>query len=151
MNEETEPFIRIGADGVDVHALEKEILESVAKKRAAGVYDDEITARAERNNLLTIKDDDEFLECYIRCLHQIVTVDINDFEIVERHSSVAPLMKALKKVIWKLLKFYTFRLWSQQNQTNGLLLAAVEITNRRSEKRIKALEDRIRELEGRKQ
>lgn len=149
MSEETKPFIQIGADGIDVHKLEEEILSAVAEKRSQGVYDDALVARAERNNILTMKDDEAFLEQYLACLRQIVPVDINDFEILERRSRLAPLMKALKKVIWKLLKFYTYRLWSQQNQTNNVLLAAIEIMNRRHEAEIKALKDRIAELEAR--
>lgn len=149
MSEETKPFIQIGADGIDVHALEAEILASVAQKRAQGAYDDALVARAERNNILTMKDDEAFLEQYLACLRQIVPVDINDFEILERRSRLAPLMKALKKVIWKLLKFYTYRLWSQQNQTNNVLLAAIEIMNRRHEAELKALKDRIAKLEAR--
>ena len=149
MNDETtQPAIRIGADGIDVHRIEEEILASVAKKRAAGVYDDDIVARAERNNLLTLKDDETFMEQYLVCLRQIVPVDINDFEILERRSRLAPLSKALKKVIWKLLKFYTFRLWSQQNQTNNVLLAAIEIMDRRHKKEVADLKARIEALEG---
>ena len=150
MNDETtQPAIRIGADGIDVHRIEEEILASVAKKRAAGVYDDDIVARAERNNLLTLKDDETFMEQYLVCLRQIVPVDINDFEILERRSRLAPLSKALKKVIWKLLKFYTFRLWSQQNQTNNVLLAAIEIMDRRHKKEVADLKARIEALESR--
>ena len=147
MNDEL-PAISIGADGIDARKLEEEILAAVAAKRAAGVYDDDIARRAERNNLLTLKDDAEFMERYLACLRQIVPVDINDFEILERRSAFAPLSKALKKVIWKLLKFYTFRLWSQQNQTNGVLLAAIEIMDRRHKKELAALEARIAALEA---
>ena len=149
MNDETtQPAIRIGADGIDVHRIEEEILASVAEKRARGVYDDAAVARAERNNLLTLKDDESFMERYLLCLRQIVPVDINDFEILERRSRLAPLSKALKKVIWKLLKFYTFRLWSQQNQTNNVLLAAIEIMDRRHKKEVADLKARIEALEG---
>ena len=149
MNDETtQPAIRIGADGIDVHRIEEQILASVAEKRARGVYDDAAVARAERNNLLTLKDDETFMEQYLVCLRQIVPVDINDFEILERRSRLAPLSKALKKVIWKLLKFYTFRLWSQQNQTNNVLLAAIEIMDRRHKKEVADLKARIEALEG---
>jgi hypothetical protein len=149
MNDETtQPAIRIGADGIDVHKVEEEILASVAAKRAAGAYDDAAVARAERNNLLTLKDDETFMERYLVCLRQIVPVDINDFEILERRSRLAPLSKALKKVIWKLLKFYTYRLWSQQNQTNNVLLAAIEIMDRRHKKEVADLRARIEALEG---
>ena len=148
--EPTQPAIRIGADGIDVHQVEEEILAAVAEKRARGVYDDELVARAERNNLLTIKDDESFMEQYLVCLRQIVPVDINDFEILERRSLFAPLSKALKKTIWKLLKFYTYRLWSQQNQSNGVLLAAIEILDRRHKKEIADLKARVEELEAAK-
>ncbi len=149
MNDETtQPAIRIGADGIDVHRLEEEILAAVAAKRAAGVYDDDLVSRAEENNLLTLKDDESFMEQYIVCLRQIVPVDINDFEILERRSRFAPVSKAIKKIIWKMLKFYTYRLWSQQNQTNSVLLAAIEIMDRRHKKEVAELRARIEELEG---
>lgn len=147
MNENPNEKIRIGADGIDAKKLVEEIKAEVARKRAAGVYDDDMVARAERNNLLTIKDDAQFLEQYLVCLRQIVPVDINDFEIVERKSFKAPILKGIKKTIWKLLKFYTFRLWSQQNQTNNVLLAAIEVMNRRHRKEVAELEARIKALE----
>ena len=149
MNDETtQPAIRIGADGIDVHKVEEEILAAVADKRARGVYDDDLVARAEKNNLLTLKDDESFMEQYLVCLRQIVPVDINDFEIPRRRSPFAPLATALKKVVWKLLKFYTYRLWSQQNQTNNVLLAAIEIMDRRHKKETAELKARIEALEG---
>ncbi|MBQ3810003.1 MAG: hypothetical protein II839_04205 [Kiritimatiellae bacterium] len=142
------PIISIGADGVDAKAVVDEILARVAEKRAQGEYDDETVARAERNNLFSMKDDEEFLDRYLACLRQVVPVDINDFPIAERRSLFAPLSKAVKKVLWKLLKFYTYRLWSQQNQTNGVLLAAVETMHRRHKEEVAALKARIAALEA---
>lgn len=141
------PAISIGADGIDVHALVERILDTVADKRAAGVYDDEVVARAERNNLLLLQDDAQFMEQYLACLRQIVPVDINDFDIVERRGALAPVLVRLKKAIWKLLKFYTYRLWSQQNQTNAVLLAAIEIMQRRHKAEISELNERVEALE----
>ena len=148
-NEPTQPAIRIGADGVDVQRIEEEILASVAEKRERGVYDDDLVARAERNNLLTLKDDESFMEQYLVCLRQIVPVDINDFEILEKRSRFAPVSKAVKKIVWKMLKFYTYRLWSQQNQTNSVLLAAIEIMDRRHKREVADLKARIEALETR--
>ncbi len=144
---QTAPAISIGADGIDVHALVERILDTVADKRAAGVYDDEVVARAERNNLLLLQDDAQFMEQYLACLRQIVPVDINDFEIPERRGRLAPVLVRLKKGIWKLLKFYTYRLWSQQNQTNAVLLAAIEIMQRRHKAEISELNERVEALE----
>ncbi len=140
--------ISIGADGIDAQKIVSQILEEVDRKRKEGVYDEARVARAERNNLLTLKDDASFMEQYILCLRQIVPVDINDFEIVEKRSRMAPLVVKLKKTIWKLLKFYTFRLWSQQNQTNSLLLAAIEIMETRHKREVAELKARIDTLEG---
>ena len=53
----------------------------------------------------------------------------------------------LKTVLWKLLKFYTYRLWSQQNQVNGLLMTALEGMEEQTVARTAALEKRIAELE----
>lgn len=142
------PILSIGADGVDAEKIVGEILARVAEKRAQGAYDDEAVARAERNNLFSMKDDEEFLDRYLSCLRQVVPVDINDFPIVERRSLFAPLSKAVKKVLWKLLKFYTFRLWSQQNQTNGVLLAALETMHRRHKAEVDGLKARIEALEA---
>ena len=142
------PAISIGADGIDAGAGVAQIQAEVARKRAAGAYDEARVARAERNNLLTLKDDASFMEQYLLCLRQIVQVDINDFEIIERRGRLAPLLVRLKRAIWKLLKFYTFRLWSQQNQTNALLLAAVEIMETRHRREIAGLRERIAKLEG---
>lgn len=144
---QTAPAISIGADGIDVHALVERILDTVADKRAAGVYDDEVVARAERNNLLLLQDDAQFMEQYLACLRQIVPVDINDFDIIERRGALAPVLVRLKKAIWKLLKFYTYRLWSQQNQTNAVLLAAIEIMQRRHKAEISELNERVEALE----
>lgn len=146
MNEKQTSF-SIGADGIDVEKIVAEIQEKVAQNREAGVYDEARVARAERNNLLTLKDDESFMEQYILCLRQIVPVDINDFEIIEKRSLFAPLVVRLKRTIWKLLKFYTFRLWSQQNQTNSLLLAAIEIMETRHNRELAELKARIRALE----
>ncbi len=140
--------ISIGADGIDAQQIVSQILEEVDRKRKEGVYDEARIARAERNNLLTLKDDASFMEQYILCLRQIIPVDINDFEIIEKRSRVAPLVVKLKKTIWKLLKFYTFRLWSQQNQTNSLLLAAIEIMETRHKREVAELNVRIDKLEG---
>jgi hypothetical protein len=143
------PEIEIGAEGIDVEAVVRQIRELVAERRARGEYDDATVARAERFNLANLKDDDEFLERYLVCLRQAVLVDIDDFEIVERRARFAPLLKRLKRGIWGLLRFYTYRLWSQQNQVNGLLMAALETIAARDRERARGLEARLRALEER--
>lgn len=145
----SDPLFQIGAPGLDTEKIVREIRESVERKIEQGVYADALIARAERANLVNLRNHDEFLEFYLRCLSDAAFVDISDFEIRERRPLLAPLLIALKKTIWKLLKFYTYRLWSQQNQVNGLLVTAIEGLDEKYREKIRELETRVRDLEGR--
>ena len=142
------PVLTIGAPGLDVDRLVADLQATVDRKVRDGVYADARVARAEKTNLVHLRGSDDFLTFYLTCLRDAVFVDISDFEIRERRRFLGPLLVAFKKVVWKLLKFYTFRLWSQQNQTNALLLAAVEIMETRHRREIAGLRERIAKLEG---
>jgi len=144
----TQPAFEINAPNVDAEKIVREIQETVDRKIRDGVYADARIARAERTNLSHLRND-EFLGFYLQCLHDAVNVDISDFEIRERRQFPAFLLVGLKKVIWKLLKFYTYRLWSQQNQVNGLIATALQGIEEQYATRIKKLEERIAELEKR--
>jgi len=139
--------IRIHAPGVDVDAVVREIQAEVARKAEQGLYDDARIARAERTNRVNLRDDREFLTFYLHTLREAAFVDINDFEIRERRARFAPLLVRLKTTIWKLLKFYTYRMWSQQNTVNGLFVTGLESMHEQTSEKIKALETRIAELE----
>jgi hypothetical protein len=78
-------------------------------------------------------------------------VDINDFPIRERRATpLAPLLVRLKTGLWKLLKFYTYRLWSQQNTVNGLVVTGVEALDEKYQEKLRRLEARIADLEARR-
>ena len=141
-------LFEIGAEGVDAQRIMAEIQETVASKIQSGAYAGAQLARAERFNLMHLKKDENFFDFYMESLREAVFIDINDFEIRERRAAFAPFLVKLKKTIWSLLKFYTYRLWSQQNQVNGLLLSASEEVDRKYRDKIKALEDRIAILES---
>ena len=141
------PVFEIGAPGLDTAKIVEEIQAAVSKKIDDGVYDDARIARAERTNLVNLRGEDQFLGFYIKGLHDAVFVEISDFEIRERRKFFAPMLIRLKKVIWGLLKFYTYRLWSQQNQVNGLLVTAIEGLDEKYAAKIKALEERAAKLE----
>ena len=144
----SEPIFKIGAPGVDTERIVREIQETVSEKVKRGVYNDARVARAERTNLTNLRNQDQFLEFYLQCLSDAAFVDISDFDIRERRRRFAPLLVGFKKAVWKLLKFYTYRLWSQQNQVNGLFVTAIEGLDEKYQAKIKGLEERVRELEG---
>lgn len=141
-------LFEIGAENLDTQRIVAEIQETVAAKMQSGAYAGAQLARAERFNLMNLKKDENFFEFYMESLREAVFIDINDFEIRERRALLAPFLIKLKKMIWSLLKFYTYRLWSQQNQVNGLLLSATEEVDRKYRDKIKGLEDRLAKLES---
>lgn len=145
----SDSLFTMGAAGVDTSAIVADIRAKVAANMEQGVYTDVRVGRAERCNLANMKDEDNFLSFYLECLRDAVFVDINDFEIHERRARFSGLLIRFKQTIWKLLKFYTYRMWSQQNQVNGLLLSALESAESRNREKIGALEARCAELEAR--
>ena len=140
--------VKIGAEGVDAAALVAEIRETVERKAREGAYTDLRVAAAEKTNLDQIKDQDAFFSLYLESLRDAVGVDINDFPIFERRRAFSPLLVRFKKGLWAMLKFYTYRLWSQQNEVNSLLLALAEEMDDKYRRKLDALEARIRELES---
>jgi len=144
-----EPLFDVHADGVDVDALVADIQAAAGQKMRSGVYRGAGLVSAERANLPNLQKDGGFFQFYLDCLRQSVCVDINDFEIAERRRPFGFAVVALKKVLWKLLKFYTYRLWSQQNEANSLLLSAIEGLDEKYRDRIRELEERVAGLESR--
>ncbi|MGA1531330.1 MAG: hypothetical protein ACO398_11390 [Kiritimatiellia bacterium] len=143
----SDTVIEIRAPGVDTAAIMEDIRATVARKAEDGVYDDTRIAKAERTNLINLRDDANFLSFYLAALREGAVVDINDFDIRERRARFSGLLIRLKKTIWSLLKFYTFRLWSQQNSVNGLLVTGLESLHEQQQKKIAELEARIASLE----
>ena len=140
---------QINAPGIDTAGIVADIQAEVSRKMEEGVYSDARVATAERHNLANMSDSEELLKFYLNCLRETVQVDISDWEIKDRRGGAAgTLLVKFKTTVWKLLKFYTYRLWSQQNQVNGLLHTAVESSFKNYERRISELEKRIEELEG---
>ena len=143
----SDPTFKIGAEGVDAEKIVSEIRTAVQEKMDKGIYNDARIARAERTNLVNLQKEDGFLTFYLKCLREAAFVDTSDFEIRERRRFMAPILVPIKKVIWQLLKFYTYRLWSQQNEVNGLMVTAIEGMDEKYEGKVDKLEKRVQELE----
>jgi hypothetical protein len=139
--------VTIGASGVDTAKVISDAEKAVAAKITNGSYASVGLTLDKRINPLEFKNDEDFLAFYLESLHDTAFVDISDFEIEEKRARFRAFFLRLKKGIWGLLKFYTYRLWSQQNQVNGLLLSAIEGLHERHRSEIERLEKRITELE----
>jgi hypothetical protein len=139
--------VNIGANTMDTAAVIRDAKAEVQRKREDGTYSAAGLDKVKLTNPLEFKNDDTFLRFYLESLRETAFVDINDFDIEERRSRFNGCLVRLKKSIWGVLKFYTYRLWSQQNQVNGLLLSAIEGIHERHQEQIQQLESRITELE----
>lgn len=143
--------VKIGTDGaVDAAAVVEAVRKRAAERVASGFYDMEAIAQAERYNLAALKDNAAFFNAYLSSLHRITQVDIGDWEIRERRRSLfTPLLVRLKKSIRALLRFYTYRLWSQQNRANAIFQSSITLIARRQGEELEKIEARLAELERR--
>jgi hypothetical protein len=148
MTEMENKIFEIGAEGIDSKKIMEEIAARVRRKMEEGAYRDARISAAERFNMANIKDDESFFQFYLDCLRGGAVVDINDFEMKEKRKGITGKISLLiKKVLWQALKFYTYRLWTQQNQINNLFVTAIETLEERYKERITVLEKRVKKLE----
>ena len=140
-------MVTIGAEGIDQDAIIRSAEKSVTRKRDDGTYEAAGIDGKTSVTPMQFKTDEAFLGFFLDSLRETAFVDISDFDIEEKRPRFSRALVRMKKTIWGLLKFYTYRLWSQQNQVNGLLLSAIEGIYDRHEEQVKQLEDRIAALE----
>lgn len=141
-------MFKVYAPGIDIEKIVTEVNRRVTEKKQKCVYSTVLPRRVQNTSILQVQNDDEFIKYYLECLKDSVYVDIRDFEIIEKRGKFIWFFVGVKKLVWKILKFYTYRLWSQQNQVNGLMLSAMEYLEMRYNEKISALENRIKKLEN---
>lgn len=139
--------MHIGAHGIDTACVIKDIQRRVKEKHDAGAYEAAGLNDPERMGEFDFNDHQAFLSAYLENLREKAFVDIGDFEIVEKRPRFRSFLVRFKRMIWSVLRFYTYRLWSQQNQINGLLLAAIEGIHDEQKQKIDKLNARIAALE----
>ncbi len=83
-------MFQIGADGVDVAAIQREIEDRVARKKEAGVYDRYDLSRVAALELSGVKSEADFLEYSLKVIQQTWDLDIGDFPIYSKGGSSAP-------------------------------------------------------------
>jgi hypothetical protein len=125
MVEKNEPLFEISSAKVDTDAIMQEIRKRIQEKDAAGIYNHYNLARIHTLELQDIEDEEDFLEYYLKAVGSTWAVDINDWEIVNKGGLFGKPALLLKKILWKLLKFYTYRLWSQQREFNAQIANTV--------------------------
>lgn len=138
---------QVNAGSVDAGRIVAEIRESVKRKMEAGAYRGADVICAEQANMANLVKNEDFPRMYIDSLRSAVFIDINDFPIYEKRKYLGAPLRLFKILVWKILKFYTYRLWSQQNHVNGLMLTAIDGMEDKYSGKIKELETRLAALE----
>jgi len=132
---------------IDLYNIHAEIALNVQKCLDNNEYQDYDLSKVSSYFLSSIKDRKEYIEENIKVIDTSWAIDINDFEILLKKKGIFALLEfLLKKVIWKLLKFYTFRLFSQQREFNMQMKDAVTVLYSDYQKRLAVIEASIKNL-----
>lgn len=134
---------KIDTSGVDAEEVVAEVRRRVEAKRAAGVYGRRDPAAAALPQTAAPATGEEVLDYYLNHLPDAAEIDITDFEIESKTPFFGRPVVWLKKIIWKLLKFYTFRLFSQQKDYNARVAVVLQELDRRYSRRLEALEKKL--------
>ena len=80
---------------------------------------------APKTNLIHLRGSEDFVTFYLACRATRYSWIFLILKFTSAGNSWAPPPKIQESHL-SLLKFYTYRLWSQQNQVNGLLVTALK-------------------------
>jgi len=132
-----EPFFEIKGISFSQEELCEEVEKAILEKEQKGVYDQFDITELVDFDVLSIKHESQFLEYYLKAIKRSWAIDINDFEIPAKPGISGYGERIFKKIIWHCLKFYTYRLFSQQREFNSqathTLIALHEDYNRQIE------------------
>ena len=146
IDSDTQDVFSIGADGVDVERIMKTIRERVEKKKAAGLYDKYDLAAVTKLEVADAKSDEDFLRYYLKIIRRTYLLDIDDFEVPSKGGILGKPAVWLKKIIWKLLKFYTYRMFTQQREFNLQMVHTLLALDRKIDKNHREMLARLDEL-----
>lgn len=130
----TDDVFSINLDTIDVREIVRAVKERVEKKRAAGVYDKYNLVGITKLEVSQARSEEEFLRYHLRTLRKTWEIDIGDFEIPSKGGLLGRPVVWLKKAIWFLLKFYTFRMFMQQRDFNLQVVNTLQALNTKIEK-----------------
>jgi aminoglycoside phosphotransferase (APT) family kinase protein len=132
----------------DIDALMDRVRQIVQRRREAGSYDDPLAAQAERTRFAAMAREEDSLGDLLAQLHLVNWVDFRDPGLSVPRSPVERLEGAVKKIIWRVLKFYHLRLFGQQNRVNKLLLLGMDDYHKWLDGHVRDMDRRLSALEA---
>ena len=146
MTEREEQDYRITAPALDAEALVREVRERVRRKEDEGAYRDYDTEGVTALDYEKDLGEEDFLRYHLQVVERLSDVNYGDFDIVSKGGPFGRLEVLLKKTIWKLLRFYTYRLFSQQREFDCQVAEALQSHYRWSRQEIDRLTKELEEL-----
>lgn len=131
----------IKTPGVDVKKIMEDIQKQIEEKKEQGVYNQYNLDRVTKLEIENIKGDVEYLQWLLKVLNVSWDINIGDPQIVNKGGLLGKPVLWLKKSIWQLLKFYTYRLFSQQKEFNSQVVMAVGLLAKRIDQLEKKVQD----------
>ena len=129
-------------NSINVGEVMEVIRRRVREKKEAGVYDRYNLTGITRLEIVEAKSEEDFLNYYLKVMQKSYELDIGDFEIPSKGGFLGKPAVWLKKIIWKFLKFYTYRMFTQQREFNLQVLNTLKCINRKIEKQHRELMER---------
>ncbi len=142
-NNNKETSFRIGAVGVEVGKIMETIRERVEKKKEAGVYDRYNLTGIARLEVSEAKSDEDFLRYNLKIMRRTYLLDIDDFDILSKGGILGRPAVWLKKILWKMLRFYTYRMFTQQREFNLEIVHTLNALNRKIDKIHKEIAEKL--------
>ena len=136
----------VTAPALDAEAIVAEVRKRAAARRGAG--GESLRPPAALDYEKELKEED-FLRYYLQVVERLGDVNYGDFEIVSKGGPFGRLEVLLKKTIWKVMRFYTYRLFSQQREFDCQVAEALQSHYRWSREEIDRLREEIAELRNR--
>lgn len=124
---------------IDIDKIMEEVKRRVEEKRKLGVYDKYNLEGLATKDITELETEKDFLNYYLELIQHTCDVNIGDFEIPSKGGIFGKPVAKLKRLIWIMLRFYTYRLFSQQKEFNFQLVNTIMSLN----KRIEELEKKI--------
>ena len=141
---ERENLFKTRETELNLETLDREIAFKIKQRQELGVYEHFDLTRVTHLLLRDIRDSGEFFRQHLAAIIRSWAVDINDFEIIRKQEGILGNLEVLfKKVIWKLLKFYTYRLFSQQREYNFQISNTLTIMEKHYREKLDSLEKEL--------
>lgn len=138
---------RISAKEVDVEMVMRQIKEQVERKQAAGVYDKYNLSALTVKDIAELQNEQDFLDYYLELIQHTCDIDIGDFTIPSKGGILGKPVARFKRFLWIILRFYTYRLFSQQKEFNFQLVNTLMSINKKLDEKVNELTGRLADLE----